>query len=153
MSITSVRPAMSADAAPAAAILRAWIEETDWLPDIHPPDSAEPFIAAKIAQGGVLVAEAAGSVAGFLAREGAEISCLYVAGRARDGGLGALLLDAAKAARPGGLWLWTFVANAGARRFYDRHGFRDIGGTSGENEEGLPDRRLHWPGASAGRED
>ena len=54
-------------------------------------------------------------------------------------GIGAALIAAAKAARPEGLLLWTFVANEGARRFYAREGFVESGRTEGENEEGLPD--------------
>jgi hypothetical protein len=40
--------------------------------------------------------------------------------------------------------LWTFVANAGARRFYAREGFVEARRTEGENEEGLPDVLLTW---------
>ena len=53
-------------------------------------------------------------------------------------------MAAAKARRPEGLTLWTFVANEGARRFYAREGFVEVGRTEGENEEGLPDVLLAW---------
>jgi hypothetical protein len=41
--------------------------------------------------------------------------------------------------------LWTFQANAPARRFYERHGFGavEFGDGSG-NEEGEPDVRYVW---------
>jgi hypothetical protein len=58
--------------------------------------------------------------------------------------VGAALLDRAKAQRSGGLTLWTFVANEGARRFYARQGFVEIGRSEGENEEGLPDLLFRW---------
>jgi GNAT superfamily N-acetyltransferase len=60
-------------------------------------------------------------------------------------GVGTALLDWAKELRPEGLRLTTFESNVGARRFYDRHGFRVVGGTDGDNEEGAPDLHLAWP--------
>jgi hypothetical protein len=59
---------------------------------------------------------------------------------------GSQLLDIAKEHHPGGLDLWTFQANAGARRFYERHGLSPIATTDGDNEEAAPDVRYHWPG-------
>jgi putative acetyltransferase len=59
-------------------------------------------------------------------------------------GIGTALLDAAKA-RFSDLQLWTFQANAGARRFYERHGFIAVEYTDGAgNEEKLPDMRYRW---------
>ena len=93
----------------------------------------------------MIVAERGGAVAGFLAVDGEGfVAGLYVAGPARGQGVGTALVEAAKAARPEGLTLWTFVANAGARRFYARHGFVEAGRTDGENDEGLPDIRFDW---------
>jgi hypothetical protein len=40
---------------------------------------------------------------------------------------------------PQGFSLWTFQANLGARRFYERHGCRQVRRTDGDNEENLPD--------------
>lgn len=54
-------------------------------------------------------------------------------------------MDVAKREFPEGLDRWTFAANAGARRFYERHGFVAIAVTDGDNEEGAPDVRYHWP--------
>ena len=59
-------------------------------------------------------------------------------------GIGSRLLERAKAERPDGLDLWTFQANTGARRFYERHGFVEVARTDGDNEEGEPDIRLRW---------
>ena len=51
----------------------------------------------------------------------------------------------AKALRPGGLELYTFQVNTGARRFYERHGFRVVDLDDGaRNEEGQPDVRYRW---------
>jgi hypothetical protein len=47
--------------------------------------------------------------------------------------------------------LWTFQANAQARRFYERHGFRLIEMTDGSgNEERTPDARYRWTRHRAG---
>src|SRR5258708_40372951 len=49
-----------------------------------------------------------------------------------------------KRERPEGIKLWTFAANVGARRFYERHGFVAIDATAGDNEEGAPDVCYEW---------
>ena len=55
-------------------------------------------------------------------------------------GIGSVLLEHAFAVLPSPIRLHTFQANAGARRFYERHGFRAIQLTDGqENEERCPD--------------
>ena len=61
--------------------------------------------------------------------------------------IGSRLLDQAKDAYAAtGLQLWTFQANAGARRFYERHGFEAVELTDGvTNEERAPDVRYVWP--------
>lgn len=40
-----------------------------------------------------------------------------------------------------------FVSNTRARRFYERHGFVEIDGSDGDNEEGEPDIRFRWEAA------
>jgi GNAT superfamily N-acetyltransferase len=59
-------------------------------------------------------------------------------------GLGDRFLEVAVGRYPGGLQLWTFVANERARRFYERHGFvvEETGDGRG-NEERAPDLRMH----------
>ncbi|MCF8469656.1 MAG: hypothetical protein K9G30_02600 [Parvibaculum sp.] len=48
---------------------------------------------------------------------------------------------------PQGFSLWTFQANLGARRFYERHGLNEARRTGGtENEEKLPDILYEWHG-------
>jgi ribosomal protein S18 acetylase RimI-like enzyme len=55
------------------------------------------------------------------------------------------LLEHAKAESPEGLYLWVFQKNEGARRFYERHGFRLAELTDGAgNMEREPDARYEW---------
>jgi GNAT superfamily N-acetyltransferase len=71
---------------------------------------------------------------------------LYVEPSHVGKGAGSRLLEQAKRLCPAGLDLWTFQSNAGARQFYESHGFVPVDETSGDNEEGAPDVRYHWPG-------
>ncbi len=141
-----LREGRPGDAAACAAINDAWIAATDWMPRVHPPDAIARFYRAQLfVVCRVLVAERDGLVAGFLAVDGEGlIAALFVAEKARGGGIGGALVAAAQALRPEGLSLWTFVANAGARRFYARHGFVEAGATGGDNDEGLADVLLTW---------
>ena len=143
----TLRTARPEDAAACAAIFNAWVDATDWLPRVHPPgDVARHYREMVMQVCRVTVAEVDGAMAGFIAVDGeGYVGGLYVAPEARGRGIGAALLDAAKRERPEGLTLWTFAANAPARRFYARQGFAELGGTDGENDEGLPDVRFGWP--------
>lgn len=145
----AIRDGVPADAAACAAINAAWIDATDWMPRVHPPAEVARFYREHLfATCEVLVAERAGGVEGFLAVDGEGlVAALFVAEAARGRGAGSALLAAAKARRPERLSLWTFVANTGARRFYARHGFAEVGGAEGENDEGLPDVMLTWRAA------
>ncbi len=102
------------------------------------------YCGEMIARGWVTVAEAAGRVVGFLARDGAEICGLYVAAGSRDAGIGRALIDSAKRGQDG-LWLKVLEQNAGARRFYARHGFAEVARSDGaENDDKLPDITMEW---------
>jgi GNAT superfamily N-acetyltransferase len=70
---------------------------------------------------------------------------LYVDPEAQNAGVGTALLDHAKRLEPGGLQLWVFQKNDGARRFYERHGFRLVRLTDGaDNMEQEPDALYEW---------
>ncbi len=141
-----LRPGGPGDAEACAAIFDDWAAATDWMPRVHPlPEVERHYRTQVLAVCDTLVAERSGRMAGFAAvdREGL-IAALFVAADARGRGVGSALLEAAQARRPEGLALWTFAANAGARRFYARHGFIEEQGTDGDNDEGLPDVRLTW---------
>ncbi|RQP21430.1 N-acetyltransferase [Albitalea terrae] len=60
--------------------------------------------------------------------------------RSVNRGIGSLLLAHALRTLAPPIRLYTFQANAGARRFYERHGFEPIEFTDGQgNEERCPD--------------
>lgn len=144
----ALRPAREPDAAPCAAIMRAWMEETDWFRTRHQPHEDAPFLAGKIAAGTMIVGQADKEIAGFLVLEADYVACLYLDKRHRNRGLGTLLLDFARARNPSGLNLWTFQANTAARRFYEREGFTIETMTDGaNNDEGIPDVMYVWEGA------
>jgi GNAT superfamily N-acetyltransferase len=85
--------------------------------------------ASQIALGEALVAEIDGEVVGFAVlldkSESAELDGLFVEpARWRQGIGSALVLEAVHVARNRGLSLVTVVAEPGARRFYEKCGFR-----------------------------
>ncbi|MDO9126580.1 GNAT family N-acetyltransferase [Parvibaculum sp.] len=119
-----------------------------YLPQLHSDEETRAFIRGVVETGVVWVAEGGGCVAGFAAtertRDGAWLHHLYVHPREHNAGAGSLLLARVKMELPEGFSLWTFQANLGARRFYERHGCREIRRTAGENEENLPDILYEW---------
>ncbi len=81
----------------------------------------------------------------FAGVNGDVLTHLYVDPAAQNRGLGTALLDHAKHLRPGRLELWVFQKNTGARRFYERHDFRLVRLTDGEdNMEKEPDALYEW---------
>ena len=138
-----ISAAMPEEAEALAAILRGWILETDWMPKLHSPAQDRGFLTHLIGSGPVLVARGPAPL-GFLARQGGEISALYLAPSARGRGIGKALLDRVKAQEPE-IILWTFQANLRARRFYLREDLVENEQTDGSgNDEHLPDVRLIW---------
>ena len=58
------------------------------------------------------------------------------------------MLEHAKTVSPERLELWVFQKNDGARRFYERHGFRLVRLTDGaDNMEREPDALYAWAGS------
>ena len=115
-----------------------------YLPRI--PDDVRPRLGGLILERAeVSVADEAGQVLGFAGVSGGELTHLYTDPDAQNRGVGSALLAHAKSLRPDGLELWVFQRNEGARRFYERHGFRLVRLTDGaENMEREPDALYEW---------
>jgi putative acetyltransferase len=122
-----------------------------YLPEV--PDEAAAPIAKRIREHEeVWVAEEDERLLGFLGIEestnlgGAPVlEKLYVEPAEQNRGVGAALLDKAKELRPEELYLWVFQKNEGARRLYERHGFRLVKLTDGaDNMEREPDALYEW---------
>jgi GNAT superfamily N-acetyltransferase len=92
------------------------------------------------------IATDGGAPIGFIALGDRSIEQLYLLPGWTGRGIGSRLVGLAQARRPDSLELWTFQVNAGARRFYEGHGFRAVELTDGSgNEEHEPDVRYVWP--------
>jgi len=93
----------------------------------------------------IRIAQIGDEIVGFAARDGAWLEHLYVKPGWTGKGIGRELLDVivaeARLVTPV-LSLYTFQCNAGARRFYERHGFTAVEfGDGSTNEEKEPDVR------------
>jgi GNAT superfamily N-acetyltransferase len=125
--------------------------EMAYLPEV--PDEAAVPIAKRIREHEeVWVAEEEGRLVGFLGIEestnlgGAPVlEKIYVEPAEQNRGVGSALLTKAKELRPDGFYLWVFQKNDGARRLYERHGFRLVKLTDGaDNMERDPDALYRW---------
>jgi chorismate mutase/GNAT superfamily N-acetyltransferase len=147
----TVRPATTEDAGALATLYLAAREAAYPAipPTVHPPDDVLRWWRSRFEVGDgveVWLAERGDDPIGLLLLEHDWLHSLYVAPGLTGQGIGAVLLDVAKSARPAGLGLWVFEANEGARRFYRRHGFAEVRRTDGsDNEEHAPDVEMAWP--------
>lgn len=145
-----IDPASAADAEPIADVwLRSRRAVIPQIPaPIHTDDEVRAYFAHHVVPSlDTWVARAddpAGTVVGVLVLADDFVDHLYVDPPHQGSHVGSRLLSHAKEMRPDGLRLWTFQANAGARRFYERHGFRATAETDGDNEEGEPDVLYEW---------
>lgn len=142
----TLRAASAVDAARVADLLidtrRAFMP---YAPPAHPEHEVRAWVAGQLLpSGGVVVAELDGQVVGTMHTErSADSSWItqMAVDPARVGqGIGERLLLHALRILPPPIRLYTFQANHGARRFYERHGFVAIAFTDGAtNEEHCPD--------------
>jgi GNAT superfamily N-acetyltransferase len=140
-----LRRATADDAPEIAALFRRSLRTLAFLPTLHTAHEDRTFIEAVVREREVWVWDEGGEVVGFAALAGTRLDHLYVDPPAHGRGVGTALLAHAKERRPDGFDLWTFQRNDGARRFYERHGFRPVEHTDGEaNEEREPDVRFEW---------
>jgi ribosomal protein S18 acetylase RimI-like enzyme len=135
-----LRPAESSDAGAIAKVMRAALGSFDWMPVIHTPAEDFTFIRdIVLPRQQVTVAEAGKEIVGFIAIGGEWVEQLYLDPAWAGQGIGSRLLMDATASLPA-VKLHCFQSNTGARRFYERHGFRaEAFGDGTNNEEGLPD--------------
>ncbi|MEM6277714.1 MAG: GNAT family N-acetyltransferase [Pseudomonadota bacterium] len=137
-----LRRALEGDAEACVDILRAWIEETPWMPLLHSRGSMLSFWRDRLANVEGYVCES-DRITGFAVRDGKYVTALFVASDARRMGIGSRLLEAVADKRD--THLWTFQANETARAFYRANGFQELSRTSGDNEEKLADVLLFRP--------
>lgn len=135
-----LRPAMSSDAGAIAKIMRAALASFDWMRMVHTPGEDLAFVAGTVlARQRVTVAETDEAIVGFVAVSGEWVEQLYLDPGWTGRGIGSRLLTQAIASLTV-VKLYCFQSNTGARRFYERHGFRVEALRGGaNNEEGLPD--------------
>ena len=124
----------------------------------HTDDEVRRWVATSlIPGGGVSVAADQGSndaIVGMMAisqQDGVGwIDQLYLHPTAVGRGIGTRFVELAKTSLGSPIRLYTFQENAGARRFYERHGFRAIAFTDGaDNEEHSPDVLYEWAAPSS----
>lgn len=151
-----VRPAAVQDAAAVADVLcESRGKFVAFAPMTHTRDEVREWLAgALIPAGGVHVATDGSQVVAMLAishaGDASWIDQPYVLPGRTGQGIGAQLLQAAHTMLRPPVRLYTFQANAGARRFYARHGYQAIAFSDGSgNEERCPDVLLEWRGADA----
>ena len=142
-----VREARPGDSPRCAEIHRLARMGMPYLPtDLHTVDEDRWWMREVVfATQRVWVVEIDGDTVGFAALGEGFLTNLYILPGFQGRGAGSALLQQVKAAAPEGIQLWTFQPNAGAIRFYERHGFRTVRETDGSrNEEKVPDRLMRW---------
>ena len=139
-----IRRATSDDADALGGLFVRARDRMAYLPRI--PDDDRPKLGGWIVERHeVWVSQEDDVIAAFAGLSPGWLDHLYVEPALQGRGLGGALLDHAQARQPQGLQLWVFQKNEGARRFYERHGFRLVELTDGSgNQEREPDARYEW---------
>lgn len=126
-------------------------EHVRHAPLAHADEAVRSWITEQLVPAGtVSVILADDRIQGFLAISRGEshgwIDHIYLDPSAVGMGLGTLLLEQAKQLLGSPIRLYTFQESKGARRFYRRHGFREVEFSDGtSNEEKAPDVLMEWP--------
>jgi ribosomal protein S18 acetylase RimI-like enzyme len=149
-----VRLAGPEEAEEVADVFIPSFESLTFLPMLHSHDEHRAFVRSLLERDEVWVAEEQGRVVGMAVLSDEMLDHIYVHPDAQGRGVGSALLRQAKVRRPGGFTLWVFQQNAGARRFYERHGLRAVRFTDGSgNEEKTPDALYEWRPDSSERQE
>ena len=125
---------------------RESFEQAVGVIDPHPLEEQLKYLEEKVIpenQVLVVMEQGAPAVIGFIALTPEKISQLYVHVNHQNRDIGSLLINIAKQRSRGRLRLFTFKANKGAQRFYERHGFKVIG-YGFEEEWRLEDIEYEW---------
>jgi GNAT superfamily N-acetyltransferase len=148
--VIELRRAVLADAPAVAELFLDSFHATYDFPLAHTDDEVRGWVRDKLVPTmETWVAVEDQHIVGMMVVAPGHLEQLYVAPDQVGHGIGRRLLELAKERSPGGLSLWTFQVNDRARRFYGRNGFVAVEFTEGDNEEGQPDVRYEWNGASA----
>ncbi|HXI94811.1 MAG TPA: GNAT family N-acetyltransferase [Candidatus Acidoferrum sp.] len=144
MSSILLRPGSQADAAIIGEIFLRARDQMTYLPRI--PEADRPKLGGWITAGHEMwVIEDEARIVAFAGTSTGWLDHLYVDPGSQGAGFGSMLLEHVKGLQPGGLQLWVFQENAGARRFYERHGFQLEKLTDGSgNMERRPDALYRW---------
>ena len=147
----SIRPVRRGDEEQLAAIFLAGLSGMTYLPEQYTIDQTRVSIRDVVLPNNeVWVAEDDGGVVGFVGFGDAWVRHLWVEPDHQNRGIGTSLLRIAVERCPDGFDLWVYQRNTGARRLYERLGFRLIELTNGErNKEHEPEARYVWDGATA----
>ncbi|HEY4943377.1 MAG TPA: GNAT family N-acetyltransferase [Rhizomicrobium sp.] len=143
---TSIRRATLDDAEETAAVFIAAFKSMTFVPKLHGEDEDRVFVRGLIADKETWVAARNGRIVGLACIDGGWLEHLYVHPSRHNTGTGTKLFEHVARRHPNGFQFWTFQANAGARRFYERHGCALVRLTDGaDNEEKTPDALYVWP--------
>ena len=114
----------------AGELIAMWRESFEFgvgIQDLHPISEQEKYFWTVVIPNNVIrVALLEGQLVGFVAASATSISQLYVRKGFHRRGIGSRLVEWSKQQSSGSLWLFTFERNAGARAFYERHGFKIV---------------------------
>ena len=128
--------------------LRSRTQLVAFVPFIHSLESLQEWVRnALLPKEHVIVAEEKGVIIGMMSLTKDHgigwIKQLYIHPEAVGHGIGTLMLIKAKSILGSPIHLFTFEKNTGARRFYERHGFKAID-VSSDNEEKRPAVLYEW---------
>jgi GNAT superfamily N-acetyltransferase len=146
---TTIRRANEADAEAVADIFIAARATMPYLPQLRSDVETRAAILAQAREAETWVAERNQMPVGFVVIDGGWLDHLYVHPSRFSTQTGAKLFRHVAERHKNGFQLWVFQQNAGARRFFERHGCALLRLTSGDgNDEQLPDALYLWPGAA-----
>lgn len=139
-----IRPYESIYAEEAVSMWRASKESAIGQKEIHSVESHIHFLDQVLPKDyHIHLAFEGEELVGLVVFNADELNQLYVSKDHQGRGIGRQLLDFAKIHSGGSLFLYTFELNKNSQRFYEKHGFVEIG-RGYENEENLPDIKYEW---------